>query len=114
MRISDWSSDVCSSDLALHRRIALVLFRAARHREEAPELFAGDLIVGGDEAACAEVGAGIADDDLAGEHARRAGADIEHFRRNGPGYPLHRAAFCVGRDQATFQRPSETPAGGEK
>src|SRR3546814_13748338 len=56
---------------ALHRRIALVLFRAARHREEAPELFAGDLIVGGDEAACAEVGAGIADR----SEARRGGQE---------------------------------------
>src|SRR3546814_3101713 len=44
---------------ALHRRIALVLFRAARHREEAPDLFAADLLVGVDEAVCAAVGSGL-------------------------------------------------------
>src|SRR3546814_1656834 len=34
MRISDWSSDVCSSDLAVHRRLGCLLAQLFLHVEE--------------------------------------------------------------------------------
>src|SRR3546814_20392916 len=36
MRISDWSSDVCSSDLTGHRAIMKVLMKEIRHGEAFP------------------------------------------------------------------------------
>ncbi len=48
----------------------------ARHGEEAPHPLAGIRVVRRDVAACAVVGAAVADDDAAIDHARRAGDRI--------------------------------------
>src|SRR3546814_19770301 len=42
MRISDWSSDVCSSDLLAQATSAPAVDRAHRHRQELPRLCAGE------------------------------------------------------------------------
>ncbi len=59
-----------------HRGVFEGLARVARHHEPAPFLLARLRVVGGDEAAHAVFGAAVADDDLALEHARRAGDGV--------------------------------------
>src|SRR3546814_4910759 len=44
MRISDWSSDVCSSDLDKKEKVGRMLLMHANSREDIEEAYAGDIV----------------------------------------------------------------------
>ena len=72
----------------------------ARHREPAPLLLARLGVVGGDVAAHAVLGAAVADDHVALEHARGAGDGVRaRAVDDGVLLPRHRAGGRVQRDQ---------------
>jgi hypothetical protein len=61
----------------------------------------------GDEAARAEIGSAVADDDFAVHHPGRAGADVEHAGRNRVDNPQHLAGFRVECEQPAVERGGE-------
>src|SRR3546814_10067113 len=91
MRISDWSSDVCSSDLDLRHAQPDEVEQGARHA-------GGDIAMGGIEAADALGGGGFVIETAAHGSAPWLGS-TEH-RRTGPG-------FCDSRHFVTGGRRSE-------
>ncbi len=84
----------------LHRGVLEAVGRVAGHDPEAPGLLAALGVVGGDIAAVgAELAAGIADDDLAVEDARRAGDGQLVVRRDCLRAPDLAAALCIDGEQ---------------
>ena len=90
---------------AAHGFVFKRLAGVARHAVPAPDLLAGFGVVGGDVAAHAVLGAAVADDHLALEHARRAGAGVGALLAfDGVLFPDHLAGDCVQRDQPSVER----------
>ncbi len=86
-----------------HRLILERLARVAGHGEPAPFLLAGAGIVGGDIAAHAILRPAVADDDLALEHARRAGDGVRVAAvDDGVLLPQLAAGAGIERDQAAI------------
>ena len=90
-----------------HGRVALVVFGRAGRHIEAPYLFAGRLVVGGDIAASADVGASLADDDLAVEGPRCAGDGLIAPLGQGLDRPQEFSRLGVEREQPAVQRGGE-------
>ena len=85
------------------RVIALI----AGHGVEAPQLFAIRRVIGSDIAAHAELGAAIADQHLAIDHARRAGDGVALVLVDRNFLPRHRAGIAIERDQPPVERAEE-------
>src|SRR3546814_3917658 len=92
MRISDWSSDVCSSDLCEERAVAAkfdganaIVVEASRCRSDC----AGDIILGGDVGLAATNRSGEIEAPVAGELEFHRGSD-------GPTRDLHLKQRAVG------------------
>src|SRR5262249_30693181 len=80
------------------------LRRVARHRVEAPDLAPALRVVGRHVAAYAELGAAVADDDVALHDARRAGDRVGARGVRRLHRPDQRAGGGVERDQAAVER----------
>jgi len=75
-------------------------------------LLAGLLVIGSDIAALAEVGAGLADDDLAVEGARRPGDELMRGGWHGLSGPQQRAGLTVERKEPAVERGGKDPPVG--
>src|SRR3546814_1314145 len=103
MRISDWSSDVCSSDLCEERAVAAkfdganaIVVEASRCRSDC----AGDIILGGDVGLAATNRSGEIEAPVAGELEFHRGSD-------GPTRDLHLKQRAVGPGVRSEEHTSE-------
>src|SRR5690606_31475750 len=83
--------------------LRVVLVGSARHREEAPQLLTVVGVISGDVAAHAELGAAVADDHFAIDHARRAGDRVGLVRLHGELGPEFLAAVPVERHETAVE-----------
>ncbi|VWX53316.1 hypothetical protein NOVOSPHI9U_460007 [Novosphingobium sp. 9U] len=91
----------------LHGRVASVLLRAARHCVEAPALLPGLLVISGDVAAFAVVGAAMTDQHQAIEGDRRAGDGAMVVLLHCRHAPAQRPCGGVERQQPPVERARE-------
>ncbi len=92
-------------DLVGRRAVGLA-FRIRRH-EEAPRELARGRVVGGDEAAHAELGAAVADEHLAFDDARRAGDRVRPLGVRRLRRPQFLAGGRIEGDEAAVERADE-------
>ncbi len=91
----------------LQDRVFKRLRGIAGHGVETPRHFAGRRIVGRNVAAHAELGAAVADDHFALDHARGAGDAVGTALGYGADLPGYAAVGSVERDQSPVQRADE-------
>src|SRR5262249_32807899 len=84
----------------LQSGVTLVRLWTRGHDIEAPDLLPGLLVISRDIATHAEIGAALADDDLAVEQAGSAGHRLSVLRIGRLDAPDHPAGFCIQCEQS--------------